>query len=334
MRFFFVLVAGLSGLVSCAMPLSDIAPGHRIQEAKYLSVGAMDQWVTIRGADDRKPVLLLLHGGPGDVQSPYVTTYSRFEQDFVLVQWDQRGSGRTFAKSGTAGLTLEQQVSDGIDLAQRLRARFQNRKLILLGHSWGSVIATGMAQQRPDLFASYVGTGQVAAWADTVQFQFDFLEQRYRETGNTTGLADLQKIGKPDPLNIAQYFSFSRPLRQNLGPADTKWFAGMKATAMANGETEASIKTAGDGQAASAGALIQSIFHANLPATAPEFNLPYCVIQGRDDLNAPTELARAYFDKVRAPAKAMTVIPDAGHFSLATNQAEFIAALKRCPGVR
>jgi proline iminopeptidase len=330
----FVLVAGLSGLASCAMPLSGIAPKNRIEEAKYISIGEIDQWVTIRGVDDRKPVLLLLHGGPGDVQSPFVTTYSPFEHDFVLVQWDQRGSGRTFAKSGIAGLTLEKQVSDGIDLAEQLRARFPGRKLILLGHSWGSVVATGMAQQRPDLFASYVGTGQVAAWANTVQFQFEFLEQRYNETGNATGLADLNRIGKPDPLNIAQYFNFSRPLRQNLGPADTKWLAEMKATAMANGETEASIKIAGDGQAASGGALIQSIFHTDLPASAPAFNLPYCVIQGRDDLNAPTKLSQAYFDKIRAPAKAITVIPNGGHFSLATHQAAFIAALKQCPGVR
>jgi proline iminopeptidase len=244
------------------------------------------------------------------------------------------GSGRTFAKNGIAGLTLEKQVSDGIDLAEQLHARFLHRKLILLGHSWGSVVATGMAQKRPDLFASYVGTGQVAAWADTVQFQFEFLEQRYTEDGNTSGLADLKKIGTPDPLNIAQYFRFSRPLRQHLGPTDTKWFAEMKATGVANGETEASINATANGQAASGAALIQSIFHADLPATALAFNLPYCVIQGGDDLNAPTKLARAYFDKVRAPAKAMTVIPEGGHFSLATNQTAFIAALKQCPGVR
>jgi proline iminopeptidase len=331
---FFVPVVGLCALAGCAMPQSDSAPIHRIEEAKYISVGAIDQWVTIRGVDDRKPVLLLLHGGPGDVQSPYVTTYAPFEREFVLVQWDQRGSGRTFEKNGIAGLTLEKQVSDGIDLAEQLRARFPNHKLILLGHSWGSVVATGMAQQRPSLFASYVGTGQVAAWAETVQYQFDFLEQRYKKTGNTTGLADLQKIGKPDPLNIGQYFSFSRPLRQNLGPADAKWFAEMKSIAMSNGETEASMKASGDGQAASARALIESIFHTDLTATARELKIPYCIIQGRDDLNAPTRLARAYYDKVRAPAKAMTVVPSGGHFALVTNQAEFIAALKQCPGVR
>ena len=106
------------------------------------------------------------------------------ERDFVLVQWDERGAEQTFAKNGAAGVTLRRMTDDGIDLARQLRQRFSEQKLILLGHSWGSLIATGMAQQRPDLFDAYVGTGQVTGWADTVRFQFDFLKRRY--TGSPT----------------------------------------------------------------------------------------------------------------------------------------------------
>ena len=76
------------------------------------------------------------------------------------MQWDQRGAGRTFAKNGAAGVTREQLIADGIDLAEQLHKRFPHAPLILFGHSWGSIIATGMAQQRPELFAAYVGTGQ------------------------------------------------------------------------------------------------------------------------------------------------------------------------------
>ena len=128
-------------------------------------------------------MLLLLHGGPGDVQSPFISTYAPYEKDFVLVHWDQRGAGRTFAKNGAADVTREKLIADGIDLAEQLHKRFPRAPLILFGHSWGSIIATGMAQQRPELFVAYVGTGQVTAWADTVQFQFDFLKQRYKEKG-------------------------------------------------------------------------------------------------------------------------------------------------------
>src|SRR3990167_3257812 len=80
---------------------------QRVEEASYVLVGGIEQWVTVRGDDRTNPVLLLLHGGPGDVQSPFISTYAPYETDFVLVQWDQRGAGRTFAKNSAAGVTLE-----------------------------------------------------------------------------------------------------------------------------------------------------------------------------------------------------------------------------------
>jgi proline iminopeptidase len=301
---------------------------QRIEEASFLPIGGIEQWVTIRGDDRRDPILLLLHGGPGDVQSPFVSTYAPYEKDFVLVQWDQRGAGRTFAKNGAAGVTLETLIADGIALAEQLRTRFPRAPVILFAHSWGSIIATGMAQQRPELFVAYVGTGQVTAWADLVQFQFDFLKQRYKENSDTAALAALEAIGTPDPKNVEQYFRFSRPMRQNMNASDTTWLTGMRSAYSANGETDATIKAIGDGAAASGRALIGASVAANLPATATRFNIPYYVIQGRHDLFSPTPLVETYFSKVSAPKKRLIVIEDAGHFALATHQAEVITALK------
>jgi len=325
MRLFAVFAVVVAMLAAC---VTAPAPGQRIEEASFLQVGGIEQWVTVRGDDARKPVLLLLHGGPGDVQSPFVSVYAPYEKDFVLVQWDQRGAGRTFAKNGAAGVTLEKQVADGIDLAQQLRKRFPKQKLVVMGHSWGSIVATGMVLERPELFDAYVGTGQVAAWADTVQFQFDFLKDRYREKGDTAALARLEAIGKPDPKNVGQYFGFSRPIRQYFNPSDTAWFAGMKEALADNGETEETIKAASAGMNASGVALIGATVETDLPATAPSFKLPYYVIQGRHDLFAPTVLAEAYFAKVSAPRKKMIVIEDAGHFALATHAVQVSAALR------
>jgi pimeloyl-ACP methyl ester carboxylesterase len=301
---------------------------QRIEEAAFVRVGGIDQWVTIRGDAGRKPVLLLLHGGPGDVQSPFVSTYTPYEKDFVLVQWDQRGAGRTFAKNGAAGVTRERLIADGIDLAQELRKRFPLAPLIVFGHSWGSIIATGMVQQRPDLFAAYVGTGQVTTWAETVQFQFDFLKQRHKEKGDTAALAALDAIGKPDPRNVTQYFGFSRPIRQNMNVSDTAWLAGLTNAYDANGETEAALKAIREGAGASGRVLIGASVATDLPATATRFSIPYYVIQGRHDLFAPTSLVEAYFNRISAPKKRLIIIEDAGHFALATHQAEVIAALK------
>ena len=268
-------------------------------------------------------MLLFLHGGPGDVQSPLISIYAPYERDFVLVQWDERAAGKTFAKNGAAGVTLERLIADGIDLAQQLRRRFSEQKLIVFGHSWGSLIATGMVQQRPDLFDAYVGTGQVTAWPDTVQFQFDFLERRYKEKGDTNALAALEAIGKPDPKNPTEYFSWSRPIRQFLNPSDTAWFADLRKVAIANGVTETTMKAVNDGMVASAAALS----FADLPTTAVRFKTPYYVIQGSEDLFAPTPLVQTYFNGVSAPKKRLFIIEGAGHFALATHQAEVIGSL-------
>jgi pimeloyl-ACP methyl ester carboxylesterase len=313
--------------LAVAVVLTECAEAQtgRIEEASFVTIGGIEQWVTIRGDDDRKPVLLLLHGGPGDVQSPFVSVYAPYERDFVLVQWDERGAGQTFARNGAAGVTLERLVADGIDLAQQLRRRFPRQKLIVFGHSWGSLIATGMAQQRPDLLDAYVGTGQVTNWADTVQFQFEFLKRRYKEKGDANALAALEAIGKPDPKNGREYFSWSRPIRQFLNPSDTAWFADMRNVATANGATEATMKAVNGGMLASGAAL----GFADLAAVAARFAIPYYVIQGRDDLFAPTPLAEAYFSRVAAPSKRLFVIESAGHFALATHQADVVAALRQ-----
>jgi len=323
------IAASFIALILVAGSVHAQGSAQRIEEASFITIGGIEQWVTIRGDDRRNPVLLLLHGGPGDVQSPFISTYAPYEKDFVLVQWDQRGAGQTFAKNGAAGVTREKLIADGIDLAEQLHGRFPRAPLILFGHSWGSIIATGMVQQRPELFAAYVGTGQVTAWANLVQFQFDFLKQRYKDKGDTAALAALEAIGKPDPKNVDQYFGFSRPIRQNMNASDTAWLTGgMKNSYTANGVTEAASKAIGDGMIASGGALIDASVATDLPATATSFKIPYYVIQGRHDLFSPTPLVEAYFNKISAPKKRLIIIEDAGHFALSTHQADVIAALK------
>jgi pimeloyl-ACP methyl ester carboxylesterase len=160
-----------------------------------------------------------------------------------------------------------------------------------------------------------------------VQYQFDFLKQQYGENGVSDALTALEAIGTPDPKNLGQYFGFSRPLRQYMNPSDKAWFVDMRTIAVENGETEVTLKAASDGMGASGAALIGSVASIDLLATATTFAVPYFVIQGRDDISAPTPSAEAYFSKVTAPKKRMVIIEGAGHFALATHQEEVVAAL-------
>jgi pimeloyl-ACP methyl ester carboxylesterase len=274
-------------------------------------------------------VLLLLHGGPGDVQSPFVDAYAPYERDFTLVQWDQRGSGQTYGRQGgdTPELTLDRLVADGIDLAEQLEARF-DAPIVILGHSWGSVIGVEMAQRRPDLFAAYVGTGQVGGWDAGVRAQYDFVRARAESSDDAATLAALDALDPFDPKSVEHFVAVNRPMRAALGSADRAWIDTVVQLTEDN-TTQAEFDAIGGGMELSGRTLFPTQLEEDLFATAGRFEIPVFVIQGREDLFTPTAVAAAYFDHIQAPEKELVVIEGAGHFALVTHTEQFLAALKR-----
>ena len=119
----------------------DTAKG--IDEALFAKIGGIDQWITIRGQNRDNPVLLLLHGGPGLPTNPYSQTFLfSWTRDFTLVQWDQRGAGKTFGKSGPLdpAVTIDRMALDGVEVAEFLRQKLHKQKIVLVGLSWGSIL--------------------------------------------------------------------------------------------------------------------------------------------------------------------------------------------------
>src|SRR5438046_6667900 len=106
-----------------------ITDPNGIDEGKYVRVGGIEQWITIRGDNRKNPVLLLLHGGPGDATNPWgYAGFRNWLRYFTVVQWDQRGAGRTFGRNGEAAgstITVERMVQDGIELAELLLKKLQ-----------------------------------------------------------------------------------------------------------------------------------------------------------------------------------------------------------------
>src|SRR5438132_13075113 len=170
----------LSDRVTATNSRGPDTPATPIQETRFVTLGGIEQWITIRGANRANPVLLIVHGGPGDAQSSLRSTYSIYEKDFTIVQWDQRGAGKTYARNPNSPPEPERVELDGMELAQYLCNYLEKKKIVLLGHSWGSYLAVGMVQRRPELFAAYVGTGQVGSWRASVQAQFDFMLAKSR----------------------------------------------------------------------------------------------------------------------------------------------------------
>src|SRR5213594_2959063 len=121
-----------------------------IDEANYVKIGGLEQWITIRGEDRKNPVLLFLHGGPGDATNPWgYAGFRNWLKYFTVVQWDQRGAGRTFGRNGAAAastITIERMVQDGVELAEMVTKKLHTDKIVLVGHSWGSVLGFFMVK--------------------------------------------------------------------------------------------------------------------------------------------------------------------------------------------
>ncbi len=141
-------------------------------------------------------MLLILHGGPGFAEMPLFTTYNAdLEQHFLVVHWDQRGAGRSYAADIPAeSMTLRQFVADALELIDWLTERFSQEKVFLLGHSWGSLLGATLAAEQPEKLHAYVGVGQLVAGLRNEQTSYAFTLRKAAERGDTEAVSALRAI--------------------------------------------------------------------------------------------------------------------------------------------
>jgi pimeloyl-ACP methyl ester carboxylesterase len=301
-----------------------------IDQTTFVPLGGLDQWISIRGEDRRNPVLLVVHGGPGEAQWPVAEKYRAWEHAFTVVLWDQRGAGHTYGRYGakTPDMTLDRIAGDGIELADYLRKALGKKKIVVLGHSWGSTVAVTMVERRPDLFAAYVGTGQVGSWKGAIKVKYDLALAKARAAGDAATARDLEAKGPPDPTNADKVFAFNDRVYRFWPPSDVAWIKSLRADAPAlRAAKPKDFKDFEEGFGFSAAKVVPDQMAADLPATASRIGTAFFIIQGRDDLITPTADAVAYFNGVTAPYKKLVLIPDAGHFAFMTAPKAFLAAL-------
>jgi len=304
-----------------------------IEEAGFVTLGGIEQWITIRGKDPKAPVLLWVHGGPTNIQSPFVSVYEPWTEQFTLVQWDQRGAGRTYYKNPgpPEAVSLEQIARDGIELVEHLQKRLSVQKVILAGHSWGSLVGVEMVKQRPALFDAYIGAGQVNSWRDTVKWQYEYALRKAREAGDTAVVQELEKAGLPPHDDRLKYFAMRRRFAAYFPKVDADWIAGeQKLYAAEPGVTPDVLKAYAAAGAFSGSRLLPAIMSTDLNANTTQLSMRVCVIQGELDTFTPTPIARAFYDHVQAPQKYYGLIPGAGHFAAMTHGREFLKEVAQC----
>ncbi|MDQ0897578.1 MULTISPECIES: alpha/beta fold hydrolase [unclassified Paenibacillus] len=178
-----------------------------ISAVEKITIGSVKQSILIQTEKPGSPVLLFIHGGPSmpvpgvsSRGSDYalVMTTKELVKHFTVVFWDQRGTGKSYAKDiPKETMHLKQFISDAHDVTDYLRDRFNQEKLHLVSHSWGSVIALSLAYKYPEKFYSYTGFSQITNWVENDKLSYKWLLERARETNNQKALQELATVGEP-----------------------------------------------------------------------------------------------------------------------------------------
>ena len=312
-----------------AQALAITAP-NGIDEKSFIRIGGIEQWVTIRGEDKNNPVILILHGGPGSALSTFVPVFRGWEKYFTVVQWDQRGAGRTFGRNGEAEgpMTLDRLTRDGIAVAQYLCIHLHKKKIVLLGHSWGSELGVSMVKADPGLFYAYVGTGQVVAKEEKEEILYDRLMAKLKAANDLDGTAKLIALGRPpykSEADLEKERSLQIPFETD---AERSLFPHLALVMLFAPDTSFDdILNQLRGQSFAGETMYRELLGYDARRLGPHFDVPMFVFNGDRDLTTPADLAMTWFDGIDAPHKEFVLLKGGGHSAIMTMPDQFLREL-------
>lgn len=290
-----------------------------------LDLSGSRQWVLIRGQDRTKPVLLFLHGGPG-MPAMYLAHawQSGLERDFVVVHWDRRGAGKSFLARGEGpGLSVRQVLADTYEITRRLRTRFAQDRIYLVGHSWGSYLGMLAAREHPEYYLAYIGTGQLAGRRDEVHaLRRAVLSRAAVEAGDRElidRLADPGYVAAEDEL-----FRYGGELHG----ARSFWpllSVGLRAPEYSLRDA-VNVKRGADWTERE---MRYDVLPRPLEGEIDSLGLPVFFLVGRHDLNTPGVLAEAYLQRLVAPLKELVWFGHSAHFPFFEEPERFHVELVR-----
>jgi pimeloyl-ACP methyl ester carboxylesterase len=306
---------------------------------EFVEIGGIDQAIKVDGNDMSKPVLLVLHGGPGYAMLPvFHNSMPELEDHYIVVNWDQRGAGRSYSSSiSSSSMTLSQQIADAHELTEMLKDRFNKEKIYILGHSWGTVIGTELINDYPEDYFAYIGVGQVINVIRNEQHCYNLTLAKAREENHQEAIRQLTTIGE---INV---YSGEYPNTYNGDDGwdvTNKWmeyFGGSLYSETNSDEVTASIvyddiyKTNTqqwyDGFYFSQCIFEdESVFYFDFSETHLNFSVPVYFFTGKHDFETPYTLAEEYYNAIKSE-KHLVWFENSAHFPFYKETSKFVSEL-------
>lgn len=292
-------------LLFCFCLFPQVAIGGKIKGSEAVAIGGIKQWITFKGEDDHAPVLLFLHGGPGNSAMGYADRFTNeLQKHFIVVQWDQRGSGQTrVLNQSDQPLTVSIFISDAIALIQHLTEKFSQEKIYLVGHSWGGYLGLRVAAERPDLLKAYFAMSPMIDQLQSERLSWRAMQDKAREENNQEAMAELSRIEVPFTNSeqlfyhrkwLSKLMGSTTPTRERVEEWAVNWLA-----------------------------LFNEASQTNFVAFAPELKCPIYFLIGSKDYQTHFSLAESYYQQVVCQEKKLYWFTDSAHNPHLTESVKF-----------
>ena len=330
------LAVGASQLFATTPPITDSQgkslPGS-IATLERVTLNGSQQWISVRGKDTQKPVLLFLAGGPGGSQLAAARfALGGLEEYFVVVDWEQPGAGKSFDAVERSTITPERYIEDARALVLLLRERFGQEKVYVLGESWGSALGILLVQRYPELFHAFIGTGQMVAFLENDEMCYDFALGWARERGDAGKVAKLTRQGPPP------YYGEGVAWKQAAYLLDTFSYMSANPAIADNGFNTFRDLAAPEyglydkvswfrGVIETLGVVYPQLWGVDFRTQATKLPVPVYFLIGRHDINAPTVLVEQYYAVLDAPHKQIVWFEHSGHTPWVSESADFVEVM-------
>lgn len=308
---------------------------NAISELREITVNDSKQWLTLRGKNKDAPVILFLSGGPGGSQMGNArVALSELEDNFVMVQWDQPGSGKSRWAVPRQQITLDRYLQDGHAVTQYLKQKFGKKKIYVIGESWGSALGVLLMQRHPEDYAAFIGSGQMVDFAQTEVDDYKLALKIAKERGDTAKVKQLERRGSPpyygdsvifDMLAYLQYLDNEMARRGNINPSKSNIYTSVLAPEY--GLIDKYNWAAGLFRTLDQ--VFPQLYNINFRKSATKLEVPMYFLLGRHDLNAPTYLAEEYYQLLNAPKKELVWFEHSGHAPWNTEADRYVKEVKR-----
>lgn len=296
-----------------------------LQDAFPLKIGGVEQWISYRGTSKDNPVLLVIHGGPGSTLTGLSHIYQRpWEKYYTVVNWDQRCSGKTASVSGKTSpveITIDMMVNDALEVTDYLRKLFNKDKIIILGHSWGTILGAHLAMKYPERYIAYISTGTVVNSRGQEKFLSEYFTKKFEETGETKKLEKVKALGQyweDETIDQEKTLAMNRIVIEEghssvkaagvIGALKYEIIPMLKSP-------EYSLKDSLNifGYKAYSHIIEKEMPDFNAEKLGCDYQIPVYYINGDKDLQTPYPLAEEYFKKTIAPDKEFFTLNNCAH---------------------